>query len=104
MLDLAQMTLRYYRPDDNATQKSGNQHRIFHSSMLDYTFARTFAFAELREVNACVHANNSFSCPVPAGWSTSPMYSLPDQSVRPCIAIRSSACSLPDSEKVRMRP
>jgi hypothetical protein len=52
MLDLVQMTLRYYRPDDNATQKSGNQHRIFHSSMLDYTFARIFVFAELGKVNA----------------------------------------------------
>jgi hypothetical protein len=31
------------------------------------------------------------------------MYILANKSVRPCIAIRSSACSLPAFEKVRMR-
>jgi hypothetical protein len=71
--------------------------------MLDYTFARTFAFAELRKgkrVNACKQFPLLSSA---SRLETSPMYSLPDPFVRPYIAISSSACSLPDSEKVRMR-
>jgi hypothetical protein len=40
---------------------------------------------------------NPLSCPVPAGWSFFPMYSLPTPVVKACIAISSSVCvaSLP---------